>query len=273
MIPTQKNQNITGLVPNLTLPMPELNEMHPEEAAKWLFLDRFISISQLSKILGINPKKFDIDSAQKDLMHFMNGIFSTPQVSKLIKKGDTSRLQMLFSSSALLFRHNYLSNNNEDDQSCNIANLRERFPTYFYALRNSPNWYEKKSFYIHDKINPRWVLVELNFLNCTLINSKYAKYLYCKRKGFPMHAVKQKSVVEEIYDRIIIQESLGEELFDSNCSALTNTSYEKKPDTTFYVYVMQKKSKIGIHGSHKKPAFRKKRPYWPGFFPSVEFLT
>ena len=273
MIPAKENQGFTEFIPNLIHEMPGINELHPEEAARWLFLERFISIDKLSKILGVNPEAFHNDSIQKDLKIFMDRIFSTPRVSKLIRKGAIAKLQMLFSSSVLLFRNSYLADNNEAHQPCNIANLRERFPTYFYALRNSPNWYEKKSFYIHDKINPRWVLVELNFLNCTLINSKYAKYLYCKRKGFPMHAVKQKSVVEEIYDRIIIQESLGEELFDSNCSALTNTSYEKKPDTTFYVYVMQKKSKIGIHGSHKKPAFRKKRPYWPGFFPSVEFIT
>ena len=62
MIPTKKNKKFTEVVPNLTHPMPKLNEMHPEEAAKWLFLDRFISIGRLSEILGINPQTFDNDS-------------------------------------------------------------------------------------------------------------------------------------------------------------------------------------------------------------------
>lgn len=271
MIPAKENQGFTEFIPNLIHEMPGINELHPEEAARWLFLDRFISIDKLSKMLGVNPEAFHNDSIQKDLKIFMDRIFSTPRVSKLIRKGAIAKLQMLFSSSVLLFRNSYLADNNEAHQPCNIANLRDRFPAYFYAPRESPNWYEKEPFYTEDICIPRWVLVELNFLNCILINSQQAKYLYSKRKTFPLNSVKQKSVIEEIYDRITIQEILGEELLDSNCNVLTSTRYRKNSKTIFHVYIVQKESKIGFQRSHKKPTFRKKRPYWPGFFPSVEF--
>ena len=83
--------------------------------------------------------------------------------------------------------------------------------------------------------------------------------------------MKQKNVIEEIYDRIIIGEILGEGLFEENCNILTRTSLKKKSETRFNVYVTQKESKIGIHSGPTKLSFKRERPYRLGFFPSVEF--
>ena len=80
-----------------------------------------------------------------------------------------------------------------------------------------------------------------------------------------------KSITEEIYDRIIIQESLEEEFFDNNCNALTSTFYHKHSETKYQVILTQKESKIGIHGNKKVSRIKKNRPHWTGFFPSIEY--
>ena len=271
MNPMIPDKNDEEFIPNLVTHKPDLEKLHPEEIARWLFLDRFVSTKQLLKILRINPKTFDNDHVQQDLKLFISSLIGTPHVAKLVKNYSIDKLQMLFSSSVLLYRNDSISSDYKTNQSCSIANLRNFFPMYFYAQRNTPNWYEREPFYTQKACSTRWALVELDFLNCKILNSKLAKYFYCKRKAFPIHSVNQKNVIEEIYDRIIIGEILGEDLFEENCNILTRTTLKNKSETPFNVYITQKESKIGIHSSPTKLSFNRERPYRLGFFPSVEF--
>ena len=264
-------QEFSITIPNLVNKMPDLRQIHPEEAARWLFLDRFISMGQLSEILEIGIDAFDIEKILQELEIFITNILSIPRVASLIQRNAAYPLQMLFSSNVLLFRSNFLTDEKKAYKPCSIVNLRGRFPTYFYPLRNSPNWYENEFFYIDDVCTPRWALVGANSLNCTFQHPKQAKYIFCKRKKLPINSVKMKSITEEIYDRIIIQESLEEEFFDTNCNALTSTFYNKHSGTIHQLNITQKKSKIGIHRNNKFSRIKMNRPYWTGFFPSIEY--
>jgi len=266
---TKKEFSVT--IPNLINKMPDLKQIHPEEAARWLFLDRFVSISQLSEILEIEMDAFDRERIRQELEIFMTNILSTPRVALLVQKNAAYHLQMLFSSNVLLFRSNFLTDKKKAYEPCNIVNLRGRFPTFFYPLRNSPNWYENQFFYTDDVCTPRWALVDANYLNCTFLSPKQAKYIFCKRKKLPINSVKMKSITEEIYDRIITHKSLEEEFFDNNCNALTSTFFNKHSETMHQINLTQKESKIGIHGNIKFSRIKKNRPYWTGFFPSIEY--
>ena len=264
-------QEFSVTIPNLVNQMPDLKQIHPEEAARWLFLDRFISLSRLSEILEIGMGSFDFEKIRQELEIFITNILSTPQVASLVQRNAAYQLQMLFSSYVLLFRSNILTDEKKAYEPCSIVNLRDRFPTFFYPLRNSPNWYENQLFYTDNVCTPRWALVDANYLNCTFLRPKRAKYIFCKRKKLPINSVKMKSITEEIYDRIIIQESLEEEFFDNNCNALTSTFYHKHSETKYQVILTQKESKIGIHGNKNVSRIKKNRPHWIGFFPSIEY--
>ena len=95
-------QEFSAVTPNIADKMPDLKQIHPEEAARWLFLDRFISLSQLSEILEIGIEAFDSERIHQELEIFMTNILSTPRVASLVQKNAAYHLQMLFSSNVLL---------------------------------------------------------------------------------------------------------------------------------------------------------------------------
>jgi hypothetical protein len=95
---------------------------------------------------------------------------------------------------------------------------------------------------------------------------------YAKRWRISSENVRPKSALEDIYDRILCGEALGEHLFEYNCNSCTSTFYRPMSKGSLrMVYTVQRKQKIAIHGKPGIPHWRATRRLWPGIFPTVDF--
>jgi hypothetical protein len=92
---------------------------------------------------------------------------------------------------------------------------------------------------------------------------------YARQWLLPDESVVQKTVLDDIYDRIICGEALEEHLFEQNCNACTSTRYQKRKGPLHLVYTVQKDQKIAIHGKVGIPHWRATRRLWPGAYPAI----
>jgi hypothetical protein len=81
--------------------------------------------------------------------------------------------------------------------------------------------------------------------------------------------VRQKSAVEDIYDRIVLELALRERFFE-NCHSITRTSYQTGADEpSKQVYLYYKDESIRISGKSGTPHWKPTKPRWPGVLPSI----
>ena len=164
-----------------------------------------------------------------------------------------------------------LADNYNNTAPCSIQTLHDRFPSYFYKRRKKPNWFESRDFYIMPMGEPRWVLCDTEFLNCTLRAPDRKLLGYARSWSLPGEFASQKNILEDIYDRILCGEALGENLFARNCNSCTSTSYKIKRNkgAVKLVYLVQKTRKIALYGKTGTPHWKANRRLWPGVFPSL----
>ena len=247
-------------------PLLELDSLAVEEKARWIFMERFITLDQHEAILGIKFTDEERKTHLKGLDQLLQTLFLLPQIAKHLATAKLASLQKIFASNLLIFRNVRIA----DDQPCNLENLRHNHPDYFYKRRKAPNWYEAQNFYIEPIATPHWALCDFDRLNCTLRRPKRKLLGYARRWSLPAPCVQQKSVLDDIYDRIISGEALQEHLFEQNCNACTSTFYKQHNRGSFrMVYVVQKEQKIAIHGKAGFPHWKTSRRLWPGIYPAV----
>ena len=79
--------------------------------------------------------------------------------------------------------------------------------------------------------------------------------------------VRQKSVAEDIYDRIVLEIALKERFLD-NCHSITRTDYQPNAKTASkQVYTYYKDDTIRISGKNGIPHWRPSKARWPGVLP------
>ena len=251
-------------------PEPELQAISPGERARWLFMDRFISLEQHESILGYNFDEDDVAKFREELDSLVERLLLLPGTIEAAETNDIPALQKLFATSVLIFRNPFIGDADDNPIPCNIANIRELFPTYFYKRRKKPNWFENKDFYSEPIGRPHWVLCETEYINCTLRKPESKLRNFAKDLGVEIENARQKSVAEDIYDRVICGEALEENIFARNCNCLTSNSYGgRRNGAGRLVYTVQRGRKITIHGKAGIPHWSAKRRLWPGVHPTL----
>ncbi len=257
-------------LPQLEGPAPELAQLDPEERARWLFLERFVPLDRLQQILGYPLAAADLARYREDLGRLLDELLMLPPTAVAWSRNDAAGLQRRFASMVLLLRHPFIADAHGDPVPCSLRNLRERFADYFYRRYRVPNWYEDQPFYSDPLPRAGWVVCETEYLNCTLRRADRKLAAYARQWFLGPEQVAQKTVVEDVYDRIVCGEAVGEDLFETNCSSCTATVYapaEGGPART--AFTVQKNRKVAVHGKTGVPHWKASRRLWPGVFPTL----
>jgi hypothetical protein len=251
-------------------PEPTLIDLPPLEQAHWIFMDRFISLEHHEEILGYSFSNDEFTKHQEQMDRFVRNLLLLPRTIELVENNDIQGLQKVFASSLLIFRNPSLADPEGHLVPSSAENLRQRFPRYFYKPRKKPYWFERQKFYNEPVSGPTWVLCETEFLNLTLRGADRRLIGYAKSWDLPNECAVQKSVVDEVYDRIISAEATGEGLFASNCNTVTSTFYPiRRGRSEKMVYMVQRSRKIAMYGKDGTPHWKANRRLWPGVYPTL----
>ena len=251
-------------------PVPELMSVSPGEQARWIFMERYISLEKHEDILGLNFQPEDFAEHQEGFDRLIKDLLLLPRSLEAAEKNDIPGLQKVFARCIPVFRYPQLANDDGESVASSVQNLRQAYPSYFYKRRKKPNWFEARDFYTEPVVGPRWVLCDTEYLNCTLRPALRKLAGYAKEWDLPPEYAHQKSIVEDIYDRIVIGEAIGEDLFAGHTNNLTSTRYRARK-TRRLVYTVQKVHKITLHGKNGIPHWRATRRLWPGVQPTLSF--
>ncbi|MBI2503775.1 MAG: hypothetical protein HYW07_11160 [Candidatus Latescibacteria bacterium] len=252
----------------------DLRTQPPQDQAHWIFMERFFSLQQHEETLGYSFSADHLALYQEALGTFVEQLLRTPRAAEAFERNDLPTLQKLFSSHLLLFRNPCVGDASGKPIPCSIDSLRKRFPSYFYRkANNKPNWYQKYPFYSEPLSTPHWVLCDSEHLNCTFRTPDRKLVSYARSWDLPPEWVCGKTILEDLYDRILCGELLGEDLFAGSYNSCTTTNYihKKKTDMKKMVYSVQKVHKISLHGKEGVPHWRASRRLWPGVLPTILF--
>jgi hypothetical protein len=253
-------------------PVPTLLSVPPIDQARWIFMERFFSLEKHEEIL---EHSFDADvfaQHQQSFDSFFKNLLLLPKTIEAIERNDVQSLQKTFASHVILFRSPLMGDDTGKPIPCTFETLRAKFPSYFFRQKKKPKWYQRHAFYQEPIPEPRWVLCDTEYLNCTLRRPERKLNSYAKDWDLPGECINQKSVIEDVYDRIVCGEILEEDLFSRNCSSLTATTYRaRKKSPQRLVFTVQRVHKIAIHGKAGIPHWKAKKRLWPGAFPVMTF--
>lgn len=253
-------------------PAPELASLPPADQARWIFMERYIPLEKHEDILGYTFESERFAEYQEGLDRLVRNLLLLPRTVEAAEKNDIPALQKLFASCVLLFRGQCIADASGKPVPCTFENLRDHYPSYFYKRKKKPNWFERHDFYTDARDEPGWVMVDTDYLNCTMRRPDRKLASYAKDWGLPEESVQHKSLLDDIYDRVICGEALEEDIFARNCNAITATVYRARKSHRL-VYTIQRVHKITIHGRAGVPHWKATRRLWPGAYPAVSFGT
>lgn len=251
-------------------PPSDLLAQPPNEQARWIFMERYISLERHEEILGYSFEAENIAEHQQAFDGFLKSLLVLPRAFEAAEQNDIPALQKLFASCVLVFRNPLIGDDSGQPVPCTFELLREHYPSYFYKKKKKPNWFERCEFYSEPIPEPHWVLCDTEHLNCTLRKPDRKLAAYARDWDLPAEYVRQKTVLEDIYDRIICGESLEEDLFAGGCNSLTDTKYRAgKGRASRNVYTVQRVHKITIHGKSGVPHWKATKRLWPCVYPTM----
>ena len=252
-------------------PLPDLMDLPPKDQARWIFMERYIPLEKHEEVLGYELESERFAEYQQAFDQLVKDLLQLPRTIEAVERNDIPALQKVFASTVLIFRNPCIGDDEGQPVPCTFEALRHHFPSYFYKRKKKPNWYETRDFYSAPMPEPKWALCDVEYLNCTLRKPERKLAGYSRDWDLPSEYIRQKTVLEDIYDRIVCGEALEEDLFANNCNCVTATTYHHRKGPARLVYTVQRIHKITIHGRVGIPHWRAKRRLWPGVFPTVVF--
>lgn len=253
-------------------PAPRLASQPPGEQARWIFMERYIPLEKHEEVLGLTYPPETFAEYQEAFDRLIKDLLLLPRSLEALEKNDVAGLQRVFAACVPIFRSPVIGDEVGGSVPSSLASLRQSYPAYFYKRRKKPNWFEAQDFHSEAVPGPRWVLAALDYMNCTLRRPERKLAGYAKDWDLPPEYAHHKNIVEDVYDRIVVGQALGEDLFAGNCNSLSATRYRNRNrGAKRLVYTIQKVHKITIHGKTGIPHWRATRRLWPGVFPSLSF--
>ena len=248
---------------------PSLLELPVVERMEQIFGKRFVRIGQIEKMLGLSFAAGDRESIVQQLDGVWKTIFESESLIQYVRRGYVKTLQRTFGDFALIFRSPVVAGA-DSPGACSIGSLRRHFPSFFPRPGKTP-WYARYEFYERKVGVGHWTLVDQQHLNCTFRKPLTRLQMFAEANNLSPRLVRQKSAVEEVYDRIVLELALGREYF-SNCNALTRSTYlPAKGEGRKNVYVYARDGQIRISGKKGIPHWRFSKARWPGVLPPVVF--
>lgn len=253
-------------------PVPRLLSLPPNEQARWIFMERYISLEKHEEILGYNFAAETFAEYQERFDRLLKDLLLLPRALEAAEKNDIPALQRLFASCVPIFRSAEIGDQKGGTIPSSLDNLRLCHPSYFYKRRKKPNWFEAHDFYHEPVTGPRWVLCDAEYMNCTLRRPERKLAGYARDWDLPPEYALPKSVAEDIYDRIVVGDALEEDLFAGSCNCVTSTRYRaRKKGSRRLVYTIQRVHKVTIHGKAGLPHWKATRRLWPGVHATLVF--
>jgi hypothetical protein len=245
----------------------ELRDWPVAERLLRIFGRRFVSPQRLGQLMGGALDTTLADQLDRGLEQVWSLLFSSPQLAAHAEAGRLRTLQRIFRDYALICRTPLLPG----PQGCTIEHLRERFRQFFLKIPVSSLWYSRLDFFRQPLGKAHWALLDRQYLNCTFRKPGLRLLIYARANELPLRLVRQKSALEDTYDRVVMNLALGGSFFE-NCNSITRTAYqlagEQHPKQ---VYVFSRGEVVCISGKRGLPHWRPTRPRWPGVLPALVF--
>lgn len=247
-----------------------LRDWPVSERLSRIFGKRFVSPQRICQLMGGELGEEVTTVFAQTLDQVWALIFSTPQLQAHVEANRIRTLQRIFRDYALICRSPQLPGP-RGLQPCTIENLRGCFRQFFLKIPIPSLWYSKLDFFRQPLTKPHWALVDRQYLNCTFKKPGLRLLIYARANELPLRLVRQKSALEDAYDRVVMNLA-QEEPFFVNCNSITRTAYQLAGEPhTKQVYVFFRGEHICISGKRGLPHWRPTRPRWPGVLPSLVF--
>ena len=237
-----------------------------------IFGSRFIGVPRLSELFNAEFAGDVAAEANAKLETVWKELFESDAIMPHVRANRVKALRKAFADYALIYRCTEVPLRADGDLvPCHVEALKNSFEPRFAAHANRSLWYSKLPFYRESIANGHWALVDHQYLNCTFKKPRIRLLMYARANGIPDTAIRQKSVTEDVYDRLVLAEALGSRFFE-NCNALTRTAYQMQGEKSKkQVYVYFDGDEIRISGKRGVPHWRPGRPRWPGVLPAAVF--
>ena len=233
-----------------------------------IFGKRFVCPQRLGQLMGGELEGEVSASFDLALEQLWSLLFSTPQLLSHVEGNRIKTLQLIFRDYALICRSPNLPDP-KGLQPCTIENLRARFRQFFLKIPVRSLWYSKLDFFRQPLAKPHWALLDRQYLNCTFKKPGLRLLIYARANELPLRLMRQKSALEDTYDRVVMNLAQDEPFF-VNCNSITRTAYQLAGEAqSKQVYVFFRGDHICISGKRGLPHWRPSRPRWPGVLPSL----
>ncbi|MEW6751305.1 MAG: hypothetical protein AB1505_10060 [Candidatus Latescibacterota bacterium] len=251
--------------PQASRPRPLLELSLPERFER-IFGERFVSLSRIAQVLQVEMAEGEANTYEAALDQVWTAVFDTAELAPHVQRNRAKALQTTFGDYALLFRLPRLAGG----RPCTLNHLRQQFGAFFLHLSAQALWYTGLEFARATFDRPHWALVDRQYLNCTFKKPSIRLLMYARANQLPPRIVRQKSALEDVYDRIVLELTLRTPFFEG-CNSITRTTYQLDGGEIRQVYVYGKDASIRVSGRRGTPHWRPTRPRWPGVLPSVVF--
>ena len=251
---------------------PSLIELPVAERFRRILGSRFVDMPRLGEIFGRSFSSEDIAQTEAMLEKVWSSLFDRPQFRPHVEANRLNALRKAFRDYALLFRCAKIpAASIGDAEPCTMKLIREHFPTCFGKGSQRSLWYTRLPFYETPISRAHWALLDRQYLNCTFKRPSMRLLMYARANDLSPKSIRQKSVVEDVYDRVALQSAVGAPFFE-NCNSLTRTRYSNNGNGTGkQVFVYLKNDAIRVSGKGGTPHWRPSRPQWPGVLVSIVF--
>ncbi|MFC1525277.1 hypothetical protein ACFL6X_00525 [Candidatus Latescibacterota bacterium] len=248
-----------------------LAEQPLTERLRTIFGPRFVDLPRLGNLLGRDFTEEEVSAAAAGLEAVWSSIFDTPNLRPHIEANRVRGLRRTFSDFGLLYRPAQLPGDGHIPVPCSLESLREFFSDRF--LGGKGLWYSRLPFYQDPLARGHWALVDHQYLNLTFKKPRMRLILYARANDIPPTLMRQKSCLEDVFDRLVLDAATDRQFF-SNCNSVTRSSYQQRGEKAKkQVYVYYKDAHVRISGKRGIPHWRPGRPRWPGVLPAIVFAS
>jgi hypothetical protein len=231
---------------------------------------RFIDLDRLAGIFGAPLPDDEIDIARQRAERVWEGLMRIERFGVYARQEQLRPLRRALRDYVLLYRTPRLPGP-DGPVSCSISRLRGCLPARFVGSSERSLWYAGLPFYRDSFSKGHWALLDKQYLNCTFRQPKIRLMMYARANALPAETLRQKSVLEDVYDRAVVDAATDTLFFDS-CNSLTRTTYQQKDEPTKkQVHVYYRDGQIRISGKRGIPHWRPGKPRWPGVLPAIVF--
>lgn len=231
---------------------------------------RFIDLEGLGKIFSGPLPGNEGQLAAERLERVWDGLMQIEAFGHHARQEELTPLRKALRDYVLVYRTPRLPDG-DGELPCSISHLKDQIAARFVHAAERSLWYSSLPFYRDTFAEGHWALLDKQYLNCTFKQPKIRLGMYARANGLPPQAMQQKSVLEDVYDRAVVDAAMEAVFFD-NCNSLTRTSYQQKDEPAKkVVHVYYRDGQIRISGKRGVPHWRPGKPRWPGVFPAIVF--